>query len=72
MAALRVGLDIGSRYLKAAAWQEGGAPRFWAWPIEGNPVRCTLQALREVVSQTGEPRFLLGITGENGKVAAQI
>lgn len=71
MAALRVGLDIGSRYLKAAAWRDGEAYQAPAWAVEGNPVQCTLQALEELVNRTGESRFLLGITGENGKIVAR-
>lgn len=71
MAALRVGLDIGTRYLKAVAWRDGEAYQTRAWPVEGNPLHCTLQALEDLVNRLGESKFLLGITGENGKVVAR-
>jgi len=68
---LRVGLDIGTRYLKAVAWGNGKVYQAPPLAVEGNPVRCTLDALAELVAHTGESRFRLGITGENGKIVAR-
>ncbi|HIE50216.1 MAG TPA: hypothetical protein EYP85_00530 [Armatimonadetes bacterium] len=71
-ATLRVGLDVGTRYLKAVALRDGKVYKAPPMAVEGNPVGCAREALTDLVARLGESRFRLGITGENGKMVARV